>query len=87
MLYENLDDRFGVADVVIGIEFKFFEFGVLSDEVFYGVFKRFDDFGEFFLTGRRFDVEGDFVIYSEFLGDRQGVVGRASMIEMINLNL
>lgn len=74
MFDEDVDDGFGVVDEVIGVEFEFFEFGVLADEIFDRICKGGDELGEGRFVGRVFDVEDDFVINSEFLGDRQGIV-------------
>ncbi len=87
MLYEDINDGFGVADVVIGIEFEFFKLRVLPHEVFDGIFQRFHDLGEFFFPGRGFDIKDDLVVDSEFLGDRQGIIRRASVVEVVDLNL
>jgi len=84
VLHEDLDDGFGVSDEVIGVELEFLKLGVLADEVFDRTFEGFDDFGELRGIGRSFDVENDFVINSQFLGDRQGVLRRASTFEVVN---
>ncbi len=84
MFYEDVDDGLGVVDVVVGVELEFFEFGVLADEVFDRVLEGGDEFGEGGFVGRGFDVEDDFVIDSEFLGDRQGIVRGASMIKVVD---
>ena len=84
MFDENVYHGFWVIDVVVGVEFEFLEFRILAHEIFDGVFKCFHDLGEFGFARRRFDVDDDFVIDSQFLGDRQGIVRRSSMIEMVN---
>lgn len=84
VLHENVDDGLGIVDVVVGIELELFEFGILAHEIFDRIFKGFHNLGEFLFTGRSFDVNDDFVIDSEFLGDRQGIIGRTSMIEMVD---
>lgn len=84
MLHKDIDHGLRVVDVVVGVEFKFLEFRILTYEIFDRVFKRFDDLGEIGFSRRSFDVDDDFVIYSQFLGDRQGIVRGASMIEMVD---
>ena len=84
MLHEDVDDCFRVVDVVVGVEFKFLEFGILADEILDGVFESFHDFGELGFSRWCLDVNDDFVIDSQFLGDRQGIGGRASMIEVVD---
>jgi len=71
---EDVDNGLWFVDEVVWVEFEFFEFGVFADEVFDGVFKGGDELGEGGFVGWGFDVEDDFVIYSEFFGDRQGIV-------------
>lgn len=84
MLHEDVDDAFGIADEVIGVEFELFEFGVFANEIFDRIFKGFHDPGELLFIGRSFDVENDFVLDSQFLGDRQGILRRASTFEVID---
>lgn len=62
MFDEDIDDGFWVVDVVVWVEFEFFEFGVFSYQVFDWIFEAGDDFSESFLIGGSFDVEDDFVI-------------------------
>ena len=73
MLHEDVDNGLGIVDIVIGVELEFFELGVLADEVFNGVLKKFDNAGESGFVGRSFDVENNHVIDSKFPGDRQGI--------------
>ncbi len=84
MLHENVHHGLGVVGVVVGIEFELLEFGILANEIFDRVFESFHDLGELGFVGRGFDVNDDFMIDSEFLGDRQGVIRRSSMIEMVD---
>ena len=63
----------------MGVQIEFFEFGVLADEVFDGVFEGGDDGFECFPVGWGFDVENDVVVDAEFPGDRQGVFGGVSV--------
>jgi len=81
---ENIHHGLRIVDVVVGIEFEFLEFRIFPHEIFDGVFKRLHDFGELGLARWCFDVDDDFMINSQFLGDRQGIVRRASMIEMVD---
>ena len=87
VLHEDLDNGFWVVDEVVGIEFQLFKFGILADEVFDRVPQSVHDPGEGGLIGRGFDVKDDFVIDSQFLGDRQGVLRRSSMIVVIDGDL
>ena len=73
VLHKDIDDRFGIVHEVVGVEFEFFELGILADKVFNGILKKFDNAGERGFIGRSFDVENDLVIDSKFLGDRQGI--------------
>ena len=75
MLHEDVDDRLGVIDVVIWIEFKFLKLGILADEVFDRIFENVHNLRERRCIGRSLDVNDDFVIHSKFLGDRQGIRG------------
>lgn len=75
MLHEDVDDRLRVIDVVIGIELEFFKLGILADKVFDGIFENVHNLRECRGIGRSLDVNDDFVIHSEFLGDRQGICG------------
>ena len=75
VLHEDIDDGFGVIDIVIGIEFELLELGILADEVFDRIFENVHNLRECRGIGRSFDINDDFVIHSEFLGDRQGVRG------------
>lgn len=84
MLHEDVDDGLGIVHEVIGIEFEFFEFGILANEIFNGVFEGFDNPRELGLIGWSFNVEDDFVLDSQFPGDRQGMIGRASTFEVID---
>lgn len=84
MFDENVDHGLRIVDVVFGIEFEFLEFRIFTHEIFYGVFKRLNDFGELGFARWCFNVDDDFEINSKFLGDRQGIVRGASMIEMVD---
>lgn len=84
MFDENIHHGLRIVDVVVGIEFEFLEFRIFAHEIFDGVFKRLHDFGELGLARWCFNVDDDFMINSQFLGDRQGIVRRASMIEMVD---
>lgn len=84
VLHEDLDDGLGIIDVVIGIEPEFFKFGVFSDEVFNRIFEGGDNFCQGRLIGRGFDVENDLVFDSQFPGDRQGIGGGSSVIEVVD---
>lgn len=75
MLHEDIDDGFGIVHVVIGVELELLELGILSYQIFDGIFEDFHDPGECRGIGRGFDVNYDFVIHSKFLGDRQGIRG------------
>ena len=74
MLHEDVDNRLRVSDKIIGVKLELLELGILANEVFDRVFKGFHDFGQFRSIGRSLDVEDDFVLNSQFLGDRQGIV-------------
>ena len=74
MFDEDIDDGIGVVDKVIRVEAEFFKFSVFADEILDRVLEGGHDFEEGGCIGRGFDVEDDFVIDSEFLGDRQGIV-------------
>jgi hypothetical protein len=87
VLHEDIDNGFRVVDEVVGIEFQLFKFGILADEVFDRALQPVHDPGEGGLIGRGFDVNNDFVIDSQFLGDRQGVLRRSSMIVVIDGDL
>jgi len=86
VLDQYFDHSFWIVDIVVGIEFEFLEFRILAHEILDGVFESFDDFGEFLFSRRSFDIEDDLVIDSQFLGDRQGIVRRTSMIKMVDGN-
>ena len=75
VLHEDVDDRLGVIDVVIGIELEFFKLGILANKVFDGIFENVYNLRECRGIGRSLDVNDDFVIHSKFLGDRQGIRG------------
>ena len=79
MFDENIDHGLRIVDVVVGIEFEFLEFRIFPHEIFDGVFKRLHDFGELGLARWCFNVDDDFMINSQFLGDRQGLGGRTSV--------
>jgi len=84
VFHEDIDNGFGVVDVVIGVEFQLLEFGVLTDKIFDRIFESFDDLGESCGIGWSLNVEDDFVINAKFLGDRQGILRRSSMVEVVN---
>ena len=84
MLHQNIDHCFGIVDKIVRIELKFFKFGVLSYKVFDRVFQDLDYLSQGGLIGRSFNVEDDFVFDSQFLGDRQGVGGGPSMVEVVD---
>ena len=84
VLHEDLDHGCRIADKIVRIQLKLFEFGILSHEIFDGVFELGDDRLKLLFAGRGFDVEDDFLLDSEFAGDRQRVGGGTSVRVVIN---
>lgn len=84
MLHDNLDNRPGIVDEVIGVQLKFFELGILSHEILNGVFELGDNRLELFFPGRGFNVKDDFLLDSEFAGDRQRIGGGTSVRVVID---
>ena len=58
----------------LGVEFELLELGILTDEILDRIFENLDDFCQLRGIGRSLDVKDDFVIDSQFLGDRQGIL-------------
>lgn len=79
VLDQNLDDGLRIGDKVVRAKLQLIELGVLANQVLYGIFKSFNNRLEFFSPGRFLDIEDDIIFYSQFLSDRQGIYGRASV--------
>lgn len=73
MLYENLDDGVWIIDVVIWVELQFLKLRILTHQILYWIFEAVHDLTKFVFSRRGLDIEDDFVIDSQFLGDRQGI--------------
>ena len=83
-LDEQVDHGFWVADVIVCVEFQLLELGVLANKVLDRVFQASDDLLESGPIGRLFHVENNIVVNTQFLGDRQGILGRTSMRVVID---
>jgi len=75
VLDQNVDDRVGVADEIVRVEFEFLELRIFADQVLDRVFKPGDDRLERCPIRWFFDVQHDIVVDTQFLGDRQGILG------------
>ena len=75
MLEEDFHHGFRVVDVVIRVQLKFLEQRVLAHEILHGIFEGLDDTLQVFAARWLLDVEDDFILDSQFPGDRQGIFG------------
>ncbi len=76
---KQLDNCRGIVDVVVWIEFESLKYAVLADQVFDWILKDRHDVTEGGFVGSLFHVEHNVWIYIHGLGDRQGVLRRASI--------
>ena len=76
---QDVDNRIGIVHKVVGIQLELLELRVLSNQVFNRIFKASNDRFERLTVWWLLDVEDHIVVNSKFLGDRQGIFGRASM--------
>ena len=71
---EQVDDSLGISDVVLRVQLELFEARVLTDEILNGVLKTSCDHCKRLAIRWFFHVEDDVVVYTQFLGDRQGIL-------------
>lgn len=72
---QQIDNGFRVPDIVIRVEIKLLELRVLTDEIFNGVLETLHDSFECCTVRWFLHVQHDVRIDTQFLGDRQGILG------------
>ena len=87
VLQQDVDHRLRLTDERRRIETELLELRVLAHEVFDRILEHSDDLLERRLVGRRLEVLDDLGVDSQLLGDRQGVVGRASIGVVVDRHL
>lgn len=84
MFYKNFDHRFRVSREGGRIETELFEEGILPHQILDRIFQSVDDVFQFLPSGWFLDVKDDFVLDSEFLSDRQGILRGSSVREVVD---
>ena len=84
MLVEHIDHSCRIADIVGGIQAELFEPGVLANQIFDRILEHIDQTLQCSPVGALLHIQHGIALDTHLLGDRQGMLGRASIRIVIN---
>ena len=79
MLEQNFYNRLRIADIILGHKFELLKLRVLAHQILNRILKCRDQFSQVLAARWRLDIQDDFMLGSQFLGDRQGIFRRTSV--------